>query len=111
MAVKVSIPDVKQDDIVYIREDVDISSMKECTDYQHCPYCGKCESGLECAPFHNKAEYERRYVVNGKAYPFEANAMFFTDDFASKHYGVTIEWNEIHCCDECIREYYTVHQH
>lgn len=111
MPVNISIKDATLADIVHIHEDVDTSNMEECCDYEHCPYCGNLEDGIENAPFKSKAEYERRYVVNGKSYPFEANLISYSDEFAAKHYGVNMEWNEIHCCSYCKKEYYTVHQH
>lgn len=98
-------------DIIFHRVDYDISDMKECEDYRHCPYCGEQEIGLENAPFNPGVQYFKRYEVNGKKYPFEANLIGYSDEFANTHYGVTNEWNEIHCCHKCKRAYYTIHQH
>lgn len=93
----------------------DISEMQEDKTYRHCPYCGAEETNLpqniEVKDDYKPSKVSFKYVVNDKEYPFEANYQYLGEVYAQCHYGVTDFWTEIHCCDKCKKEYYTVHEH
>lgn len=115
-----------------IMREVNISKMKKDETYRTCPYCGEEEppipgyeqACLELEQYEQSPEYfikqaelfkdipiDEWYEVNGKKYPFGANYQHMNDAYAVCNYGVTMWWNEIHCCPKCKKEYYTIHEH
>ena len=110
--------------------EVDISNMLESKG--GCPYCGEEEPPipgyeqalLELETYEGSPNYWSKraelikdlplsewYSVNSVKYPYEANYLHMNDAYAHCHYGVTMWWNEIHCCPKCKKEYYTIHEH
>lgn len=111
---------------------VDITNMKEDKTYGTCPYCGAEEppipgyerAMMETDMYRESPEYfskyqeafkdiptDKWYEVNGKKYPFDANLQHMNDAYAKCNFGITMWWNEIHCCPVCKQEYYTIHEH